>query len=62
MHLHTSGHASVPDLQRLARAIAPRRLVPVHSEAGDRFTELFDAVDRQPDGTWWRCARQRGRE
>ncbi|HTC80650.1 MAG TPA: MBL fold metallo-hydrolase RNA specificity domain-containing protein, partial [Acidimicrobiia bacterium] len=28
---HTSGHASMRDLQRLARAVAPRRLVPIHS-------------------------------
>jgi ribonuclease J len=56
MQVHTSGHASVPDLQRFAGAVAPRRLVPVHSEAGDRFKELFDAVERQHDGAWWEVA------
>jgi ribonuclease J len=56
VHVHTSGHASVPDLQRFAAAVAPRRLVPVHSEAGDRFIELFDRVDRQRDGAWWEVA------
>jgi ribonuclease J len=56
VHLHTSGHASVPDLQRFARALAPHRLVPVHSEAGDRFAQLFDGVDRQADGVWWDVA------
>jgi ribonuclease J len=54
--VHTSGHASVPDLQRLAASVAPRRLVPVHSEAGDRFPELFADVDRQQDGVWWQVA------
>jgi ribonuclease J len=56
VHVHTSGHASVPDLQRFASAMAPRRLVPVHSEAGDRFSELFERVDRQQDGSWWDVA------
>jgi ribonuclease J len=50
---HTSGHASVADLQRLARALAPRRLVPIHSLAGHRFGDHFDRVDVQPDGAWW---------
>ncbi len=30
-HAHTSGHASIPDLKRLVAAIAPRRLVPIHT-------------------------------
>ncbi len=55
-HLHTSGHASVADLRRLVGALAPARVVPIHSEAGDRFTELFAGVDRQRDGDWWEVA------
>lgn len=51
--LHTSGHASVKDLQRLAAAIAAPRVVPMHSEATDRFTELFPGVERHSDGEWW---------
>jgi ribonuclease J len=50
---HTSGHASVEDLQRLATAIAPRRLVPIHSFGSARFTELFANVTEEPDGAWW---------
>ena len=50
---HTSGHASVADLRRLASALAPDRLVPIHSLAGHRFGNLFDNVDVQPDGAWW---------
>ncbi|WP_245286769.1 MBL fold metallo-hydrolase RNA specificity domain-containing protein [Bradyrhizobium sp. ARR65] len=30
-HAHTSGHASIRDLKRLARAVAPKMLVPVHT-------------------------------
>jgi ribonuclease J len=55
-HLHTSGHASVPDLQRLVDALAPRRVVPIHSEGGDREAELFPRVDRQTDSAWWQVA------
>ena len=51
--LHTSGHASVADLQRFAAALAPRRLVPIHSFETARFVEFFDNVDRQEDGVWW---------
>lgn len=51
--IHTSGHASVPDLQRLVAAVRPGRLVPVHSEATDRFGDLFPNVNRHHDGEWW---------
>ena len=51
--IHTSGHASVRDLQRLASALAPRRLVPIHSFETARFGEYFDNVDRKEDGVWW---------
>lgn len=50
---HASGHASIPDLQRLVQAIGPGRVVPIHSAAGDRFTEFFPRVDRQRDGILW---------
>jgi ribonuclease J len=56
LHLHTSGHASVADLQRLVAALAPARVVPIHSEGGDRYPELFPYVDRQADGVWWEAA------
>lgn len=51
--IHTSGHAAVLDLQRLVDAVRPDRLVPVHSEATDRFEELFPNVERHDDGEWW---------
>ena len=50
VHLHTSGHASVPDLRRLVDAIAARHVVPIHSEAADRYAELFPNVARHTDG------------
>jgi ribonuclease J len=56
-HLHTSGHASVPALRRLVDALAPQRVVPIHSEGGDRYADLFPRVDQQLDGAWWDVAR-----
>jgi len=50
---HTSGHASVPDLQRLAKALGPKRIVPIHSFGALSYPELFDGVDIQEDGSWW---------
>lgn len=54
LHHHTSGHADVEDLLRLADAFAPARIVPIHSEAADQFTEHFPRVELHADGEWWR--------
>jgi ribonuclease J len=52
--IHTSGHASIMDLKRLADALAPDTLVPVHTFEGDRYPALFGAnVRRRQDGEWW---------
>ncbi len=55
-HAHTSGHASIADLKRLAAAIAPKTLVPIHTFEADRFTDHFANVDRKQDGSWWEIA------
>ena len=52
--IHTSGHASVADLRRLAAAFMPDALVPVHTFQADQFAELFGGhVTRRRDGEWW---------
>lgn len=51
---HTSGHAAVGDLRRLVDAFAPARVVPIHSEATDRFADHFPRVEPHADGTWWK--------
>ncbi|MFG1243884.1 MBL fold metallo-hydrolase [Xanthobacter sp. V7C-4] len=51
--IHTSGHASIPDLKRLAGGIAPRALVPIHTFEADRFPSLFENVVVRRDGEWW---------
>ena len=56
-HAHTSGHASIADLKRLAAALAPRMLVPIHTFEPHRFPDHFGAVAQQKnDGEWWEVA------
>jgi ribonuclease J len=50
---HTSGHASVADLSRLAKALRPERVVPIHSFGSRRFSEYFAKVTPEYDGIWW---------
>jgi ribonuclease J len=50
---HASGHAYLDDLKRLAEAVSPKRLVPIHSYASDRFGEHFRNVEPHDDGIWW---------
>jgi ribonuclease J len=50
VYAHTSGHASVADLQRLAGALNPRKLVPIHTEHGEDFSQLFANVVTLNDG------------
>jgi ribonuclease J len=48
--LHTSGHAKLSDLKRLAGALSPRVLIPMHSYHGDLFSEFFENVHCIDDG------------
>lgn len=50
---HTSGHAHVDDLARLVDAFEDARVVPIHSEATDRFAEHFPRVEVHADHEWW---------
>jgi len=53
-HAHTSGHASIIDLKRLAEAVAPKMLVPIHTYEPQQFPEHFKAVSLKNDGEWWK--------
>ena len=53
--IHTSGHASVADLARFAKALAPRALIPIHSFETNRFGDFFANVVRRDDGEWWKA-------
>jgi ribonuclease J len=39
-------------LKRLAAAVAPKRLIPIHTFERHRFPELFDNVSLVNDGGW----------
>jgi ribonuclease J len=52
-HCHTSGHAPVFDLKRLAKAIAPEVIVPIHSFEPQMYPDLFANVRIENDGVWW---------
>lgn len=51
--LHASGHATLPDLQRLADVLGARTVVPIHTAAPKRFRELFANAELREDGEWW---------
>lgn len=51
--IHTSGHASVADLERFAAALAPQALVPIHSFETNRFGDFFRNVVQREDDEWW---------
>ena len=42
--IHTSGHAYKKDLLRLAEAIKPKTLIPIHTLNADEFVKEFDNV------------------
>jgi ribonuclease J len=44
VYAHTSGHATAEDLKKFAEALKPKMLVPVHTECGDLFNDLFENV------------------
>ncbi|MBV8629469.1 MAG: hypothetical protein JOZ83_01000 [Silvibacterium sp.] len=50
VYAHTSGHAPVADLQRLAAALKPCMLVPIHTEHGEDFSQIFANVITLNDG------------
>jgi ribonuclease J len=50
--IHTSGHASIADLKRLAAAVHPKALVPIHTFEAERFPALFQNVVLVNDGEW----------
>ena len=52
-HCHTSGHAPGADLKRLAEALSPKALVPIHTFEPGRYGEFFNNVVRREDGRWW---------
>jgi ribonuclease J len=48
--VHTSGHAAVGDLQKLAKALSPKMLVPIHTEYAYDYGNYFSNVRVTDDG------------
>lgn len=42
-HIHTSGHATIKDLQKLVKDIEPKTIIPIHTECKEQYKELFEA-------------------
>lgn len=42
--IHSSGHADIASLRRIVDFICPKHLIPIHSDAPERFSELFTEV------------------
>jgi ribonuclease J len=40
--IHTSGHATVPDLIKFAKAINPKKIVPIHTGFPETFKREFE--------------------
>jgi len=50
IHIHTSGHAVVDDLKKLLKAISPQKLIPIHTEHGQKYDDYFPNVFHLKDG------------
>jgi ribonuclease J len=40
--IHTSGHATMEDIETLARSISPKMLVPIHTEQPEEFKRVME--------------------
>lgn len=49
-HVHTSGHATVGDLQAFAAALNPKTTIPIHTFFADKYKGLFKNVEVLKDG------------
>lgn len=48
--IHTSGHAYISQLERLASALKPRWIIPIHTFYPEKFKEMFPNVIQLDDG------------
>ena len=50
--VYIPGHASRPDLKRLASVIAPKKLVPIHTFERENIPALLENISIHDDGEW----------
>lgn len=41
IEIHTSGHADISDLQEFVKRIAPKQIIPIHTECKNDFEKVF---------------------
>ena len=51
-YIHSSGHASLDVLQKFAKAMQPKMLIPVHGETWMEHTDTFPGIISVQDGQW----------
>ena len=47
--IHTSGHADIPTLQKFAKALNPKRIVPIHTFLPEKFRDMFANAELHDD-------------
>lgn len=50
--VHSSGHASFADLHRMAQAVAPQRLLPIHTVHPERYASHYTNTEIAANGEW----------
>lgn len=48
--IHTSGHAIISDLKKLVEALKPNKILPIHTEDGDRLLQILNENPNQIQG------------
>ena len=43
VHVHTSGHAGIKDLQDFVKAVRPKHIIPIHTVCKNKYADLFEA-------------------
>ncbi len=51
--IHTSGHASIDDLNLFAEALKPTKIVPIHTFMPEKYSEIFRNVQLHSNGEYW---------
>ena len=50
-HIHSSGHADLPTLEKMVNAVAPKKLVPIHTFNRSDYKNIFNVpVKELKDG------------
>jgi ribonuclease J len=50
IHLHTSGHATLDTLKKVAHRLKPKAIIPIHTYHPDQYESLFPNVIKVSDG------------